>query len=460
MQGRNLAGHQGIFPKDYTTPAPAPDIRTPTNGVGFTGSTLHPLQEDDETESTTEGTMAATMTDIQQAIDQLKVSRAGDDGRSVSFISTREEDMDGRGSLYMEEEEMNADWHRETRRRLFETVDAMHPDEEQEPARMPLEVEFSDESDAEDEHGFHHHHHHHDAPPSDLLSRIQEATVNVEPATPEQEKSSINRPTTPVVVPPTPPPPVRVATPPIVSPDPITTSPQNTTVVAPHNINTETPVKAPDPAQVFSPTTSAFSAASSPTSPTTPNLGFSSHPFSNVEPVIQSQIYIPENSHTPTPAATAVASGFPTPTAGLVNGALLQRSITPTPTASTLSLSTQETATTSAPSVSKPNASSISSAHTAASFASAPAQSNTSFSSPPMVNAQLQPLSSNVSSFPSTPGSVLLNSPYSLQGTTKPSEWTVDQVIEWARSKGFDESICGKFRGQRFPSSILVIFSC
>ncbi|CAG8653147.1 12224_t:CDS:2, partial [Acaulospora colombiana] len=252
--GRNLAGHEGIFPRDYTTPAGPliPELRTPGGTAvqelgppghstssfhsGNYGSVLHPLTEENESDTALGPSngrlndpsnyqktnnlangggqvMAATMTDIQHAIDQLGVKRSystltddrmTDDRRSVSFVSTRDDrtsiyDHEGRldegrrDSMYEGEDGMdvtpggntnrvtlNEEWHRNARRRLFEKVDEMDAEarrkaEEEEAAytnnyhRPPVEVEFSDESEDEDGH----HHHHHNAPPNDLLSRIQ-----------------------------------------------------------------------------------------------------------------------------------------------------------------------------------------------------------------------------------------------------------------------------------------------
>jgi hypothetical protein len=31
---------------------------------------------------------------------------------------------------------------------------------------------------------------------------------------------------------------------------------------------------------------------------------------------------------------------------------------------------------------------------------------------------------------------------------THPSEWSVEEVVEWLKSKGFDESVCDKFVGE------------
>lgn len=35
-----------------------------------------------------------------------------------------------------------------------------------------------------------------------------------------------------------------------------------------------------------------------------------------------------------------------------------------------------------------------------------------------------------------------------------PSEWSVDDVVEWAKSKGFDDSVCDKFIGRYFSIHI------
>ena len=37
--------------------------------------------------------------------------------------------------------------------------------------------------------------------------------------------------------------------------------------------------------------------------------------------------------------------------------------------------------------------------------------------------------------------------PTSLKKFAHPSEWTVEQVVEWVRSRGFDEDVCTKFQG-------------
>jgi hypothetical protein len=39
-----------------------------------------------------------------------------------------------------------------------------------------------------------------------------------------------------------------------------------------------------------------------------------------------------------------------------------------------------------------------------------------------------------------------------------PSEWNVDQVVEWLRAKGFDDSTCAKFSGAKYSLAVLNTF--
>jgi predicted metal-dependent phosphotriesterase family hydrolase len=40
---------------------------------------------------------------------------------------------------------------------------------------------------------------------------------------------------------------------------------------------------------------------------------------------------------------------------------------------------------------------------------------------------------------------------------THPSEWTLEEVIEWLKSKGFDQDVCDKFIGMSFCSPAVEI---
>jgi hypothetical protein len=142
LQGRNLTGSVGLFPVSYTAPAPAPapsftDISHPTEPVsdppGLSHSNnrfvLQPLAEESESEAppnkiispvpkhpstffdneydiepyendasrdganANNEVMKATMTDVQKAIEQLGRGGLGEDGdgaRSFSFASTKD----------------------------------------------------------------------------------------------------------------------------------------------------------------------------------------------------------------------------------------------------------------------------------------------------------------------------------------------------------------------------------
>ncbi|KAG2143625.1 hypothetical protein DEU56DRAFT_791632 [Suillus clintonianus] len=116
-QGRNLAGKIGLFPKSYTTPA-APAPARAASPESTTGPSIHEapeiLQSQDEEAASIIGSdaesnigvalgeppsgrqeevMQATMTDVQKAIEQL--GRDDRDGsRSFSFASTRHGDTD------------------------------------------------------------------------------------------------------------------------------------------------------------------------------------------------------------------------------------------------------------------------------------------------------------------------------------------------------------------------------
>lgn len=165
-QGRNLAGKVGLFPQSYTTPAPpqeAPAASTSNGENGHPGKPgLQTLTEESESESPIMPNIAspvpklppatflnghdtdiesptndmslgepgdgemmkATLTDVQKAIEQLGRNRIdGDGGRSFSFASTRdggtESDFD-LSDIDTQDEADGQDWHKGARRKLAE----------------------------------------------------------------------------------------------------------------------------------------------------------------------------------------------------------------------------------------------------------------------------------------------------------------------------------------------------
>ncbi|KAG9021654.1 polar growth protein, partial [Tulasnella sp. UAMH 9824] len=161
-QGRTPDGQVGLFPQAYTTTNPpgqqlsgVPELRMPP--------TLDSLPEESEegTSPTRDNAvMAATMTDVQHALDQLAVSRgAGADDtsrRTFSFIeSGTETDHDTTGDE--DEEAQSPDGHRGNSRRLL-AENVVKQNEHDAAVKAlndrlapPIPVEMSDESEPEDD---------------------------------------------------------------------------------------------------------------------------------------------------------------------------------------------------------------------------------------------------------------------------------------------------------------------
>lgn len=189
-QGRNLAGKTGLFPKSYTTPAIPTSLDAASLSESIADPSLHtppdtlqPLNEEadpsingSDSESKIgvalgeplghrEEVMEATMTDVQKAIEQLGQNDR-DGARSFSFASTRYGDTDrdtdtetDGGASLREGEEDGEDWHRSARDKLAEqarkvveakaaTTSGIIPQRSLAP---PIEIEMSDESEAEEE---------------------------------------------------------------------------------------------------------------------------------------------------------------------------------------------------------------------------------------------------------------------------------------------------------------------
>lgn len=113
-----------------------------------------------------EEVMKATMTDVQKAIEQLGQNDRDDGARSFSFASTRYGDTDREtdtetdgGASLREGEEDGEDWHRSARdklaeqaRKVAEAKDATAADiMPQRSLAPPIEIEMSDESEAEED---------------------------------------------------------------------------------------------------------------------------------------------------------------------------------------------------------------------------------------------------------------------------------------------------------------------
>lgn len=185
-KGTNAAGKTGLFPQSYTTNVPpaSVNVSTPSKLMGQTG-TLSALAEDDEPESPpgdgtadphiihqpqpvyaasdqthqpgTATVLHATMTDIQEAIEQLGVGHESADNasRSFSFASTKEGTATDDDDDRLGDPEFTTGWNKDARSRLAANAakqQSVMDTHEAEPHRPPIDVEMSDESEDEGEH--------------------------------------------------------------------------------------------------------------------------------------------------------------------------------------------------------------------------------------------------------------------------------------------------------------------
>lgn len=186
-KGTNAAGNNGLFPQSYTTSVPPVSVNTstPSKLAGQAG-TLSALAEDDEPESSpddkdagariivhqpqpihaasdqtqqpgTATVLHATMTDIQEAIEQLGVrpDSAGGGSRSFSFASTKDDTVTDDDYDGVDETEFATGWSKDARSRLAANAakqqTAINNAREAALHQPPIEVELSDESEDDGE---------------------------------------------------------------------------------------------------------------------------------------------------------------------------------------------------------------------------------------------------------------------------------------------------------------------
>lgn len=206
LQGRNLFGKVGLFPQSYTTSdpsilqpqaAPQSEAQDVTSPVESTAESLPVLNEESESasvasvevpgiksEGNDNGMMRATMTDVQEAIEQLGRNDR-DGGASFSFASTHDTDRETDTDRDTDSEA----WHKGARSNLAEkarqqqlllqeeqaaydaALAAGAPVLDSKHSEPPIDFELSDESEDEDgEHearGTHTGHRNHDHIPEE-----------------------------------------------------------------------------------------------------------------------------------------------------------------------------------------------------------------------------------------------------------------------------------------------------
>lgn len=352
-----MFGKIGLFPQSYTTddpnviqPAGPPQSAT----TGSQSSLNGPLQTLKEEDNDGNGVMKATLTDVQEAIEQLG-RRDNDGGGSFSFASTRDGDVTDREAETDRDTDAENDgigdnaWHKGARHNLAEKARAAAQaadaasttavSDDGIPAAVPtpttstmrssqppIEVEMSDESEGEE-----------DGDGEAVGTHTHFPRRHHEDISEEEDEESARRASAPA-------------------------NPQ------PHTDVVEVPNETDKP--IGTARQSTFSHSETLQRPGSPP---SSHRFPSTPPITPSVASIP-------PAQVEFPSAIPRPTS---EPELKAAMILPSP----------------------------------------PSSSN------------------GTSKQPSTEGPNFT--------TAHPSEWTVDDVVEWAKSKQFDKSVCDKFIGRQ-----------
>lgn len=400
LKGRNLDGKTGLFPQSYTsfTPPSGPILSSADSHDPSVSQTLKPLQEEADS-LTTNGVnpisnghgwelsqgdgevMKATMTDVQQAIEQLgrnDGSSVRDDARSFSFASSRtgegdltdhETDTDIDIETDRETGAAGQDWHRGARIKLAEQARKVVEEEKkkQEQDQLPvmrnvappIEVEMSDESEGEDDEDDTRHH---------------SGSARAHPYILEEEEEEEGR----------------------------------HALVGAQRHGTDTTRKAgeidlpaPDDSQIPTATPATF--------PTIP----------------------PVTGITGDHAETISSASLPTPTSP---NHVIQPPEPPRPLPETRPVQANTATNTRDPFVALPSPVPSSISH--------PQYTSKHSSLASSAPSSLQPLSEQAPARENT----------SKKAGTYPSEWTVEEVVDWLKSKSFGEDVCAKFIGISYSS--------
>ncbi|TBU45202.1 hypothetical protein BD309DRAFT_989737 [Dichomitus squalens] len=462
-QGRNPAGQSGLFPQSYTSSTPPasstvafPDAShaessSPTDGT-TSNTVLQTLPE--ETESTTNGArrsptesdrerrprsgdvmMRETLTDVQQAIEQL--GRSDRDGaRSFSYASSHGDYSERSETETEDDRDTDAEhddvgWHKDARAKLAKRAQRENEERQareaaEEAARAmipPIDVEVSDESEGEEDEDSpaspHRHRHYPRIAEEDEDADGEESPVKLEPSTPgpaaAQHSNESIVPSERYLV--TDESDLRTATAMTFPPTPLPGSALDSLAAhgSSHNIAEPTPTETTKDLHADEPTSVPASPAAEPAP----------------EPTIS--VIAPGAVPPSAPASPVPQDTLPTTMAPIV--------IAPTPSTIKAAEQLPFNGTSSLPS---PTASS------AGSFAqSSAAGIQQALTTPATTVASSLRSSTPQASGTDTPD--LVRKP-----TTHPSEWTVDEVVEWLKSKGFDQGVCDQFIEQEITGDVLL----
>ena len=424
-QGRNLAGKVGLFPESYTQPAP-PSTEPPPAAMPAIAplssaltdkpqssavslptikpAQLEPLQEGtSHTDTVVDAApnlstpagngevMLATLTDVQQAIEQLGHKDDGDGSRSFSFSSSHGESTDHDTDHDTDADVGGEDWHRSARQKLAEKAKKVVEEQAAREAAEgrvtfrssapPIDVEMSDDSGDEGDRPF------------DQSS--PNGHDNKHPHIPEEDENEL----------PAPPLSQKITYSPSIQP--------SERYIVPSPIST---AHRPESALIGD-------AAVEPAVATATQQSFPQNE--------KAQARTPENtSSLPSP----VSSGL----RGISNGASASAANTPSSAqlvfpSKTQTLSLQEVSGV----LPSPAASSNGHRH--------------GYSISSLTSSAIMAASSPLSA----PHSVDMSSNKQPRDV-HPSEWNVEDVIDWLRAKGFDDIVCDKFLEQEITGDVLL----
>ncbi|CUA68908.1 hypothetical protein RSOLAG22IIIB_08152 [Rhizoctonia solani] len=462
-QGR-VHGKTGLFPEAYTSREP-PALAH--------GGPLHALAEeasDEEGERATQrrgDEMAATLTDVQAAIEQLGVRGPAGASRSFSFASTR---TGGETESEPDADDEDGSWHRNARTALAAAAaksNSNSDSQDQWNPPPPIPLEMSDESDDEDEH--------HHVRGNDLIARAQStrsppltATATTfkgrMPSSPP--RSQTPRATSPLGIAPTSPKKPLVSKAPSVPP--LTDSPEESPLIShstPLESESQTPAPSTSvPVSSFSPVHSLAAALRS----ASPGISSNASIVRSSSPAIRSASPAPAPStaslptpvtptlnRSPAPSILSFTSGrhvdrrssspFPPPTNDLpalpnhMNGSSVS--------IYTPSIAPKEMS--NAPSRKYTNA--TIGLPSPATSASGTAPAPTTSLSPTSIRFRQPSTGSDAATPTSTPPTV--SAPFS---QTPATQWTVPQVIAWLQSRGFDTEIQRAFQDNDITGDVLI----
>ncbi|TFK43957.1 hypothetical protein BDQ12DRAFT_719130 [Crucibulum laeve] len=503
-QGRNLLGRVGLFPVSYTAPAPpsaealqqsastsstasdstvsastdqpppktalqsldeesepelqsrsqspkkqeldiiAPIPKAPAVFLNGSKTLTDDEEEDDGYAADGDGVMKATISDVQKAIEQLgRRGQDGDGSRSFSFASTKEGETD-ETDFDISDIDANGDddaegegWHNGARQKLAERARKAVEDAEKLEAlsndsasrrRPPIEVEISDESDEEEDEGY-----------------TRRSAFSREPFIPEEdeeesdgagkalngtghgkEESSATA----------------------AAESTVAGGSTATATAAASEEDLIIPEKDEAEVQTATATRSSFPAIQSPPLPYADTSRVQSPEI--VGDIPRTVGDIPRAAATPFSAPSVQSNdarlSLPTPTSPTMNGS----SVASAP----IQLPEQVDKRSSAP-ASQTSISLLSSTTSSTTQETTPQV----FSPPPQVAIEQPPLtaSSQQATLVDSLSEVSSKKPGDKEKEkTHPSEWTVDEVVDWLKSKGFDQDVCDKFTEQEITGDVLL----